>query len=136
MVLLNENSVGKQYITRDGVIVKCAKFNKKCGEFYQFNFTDNFGGSFHVNNLGQYDVAGCSNFDIIAELPSSNLQEAKKYIIYVDGKDLPRVIHTDFETAKKEATRLAQKHTQNKVNICEIVETLKAKVSVEVLNDL
>ena len=55
----------------------------------------------------------------------------KRYMLFVEGKSSPKKIHTDLETAEKEAKRLATREIGSKVFLVEIVKEYKSRVEID-----
>lgn len=62
-------------------------------------------------------------------------QPESKYMVYVSGKASPNKVHNTYESACKEAERLAGKEVGYVVSVCKVERQFIAKVIVECLNN-
>lgn len=64
---------------------------------------------------------------------NEEINESKRYMVFVDNKRGPSVIHNTLESAETEAKRLAEKEIGKTVSICEIVKQYKSSIIVDEL---
>ena len=68
---------------------------------------------------------------------SKEEKASKRYMIFVEGEDIPNKIYTDLEKAETEAKRLATIEVGAKVSIVEVIKEFKSEVVInEVKNNL
>lgn len=87
------------------------------------------------NNL-DYDMDEIVFAEVDKRL-SKEEKASKRYMIFIEGKDIADKIYTDLEKAEEEAKRLATVEVGSKVSIVEIVKEYKSEVIInEVKNNL
>lgn len=69
--------------------------------------------------------------EALPTLPKQTEQSKQEFLVYVHGKNAPKHIHDSYDSAEKEAKRLAEKEIGCNVSILSIVKTFKSKVIVE-----
>lgn len=58
-------------------------------------------------------------------------QPNQKFLVYVHGKNAPKHIHDSYDSAEKEAKRLAEKEIGCNISIVSVVKTFKSKIIIE-----
>jgi len=61
-----------------------------------------------------------------------DIDDNRLYMIFVQSKNSPTIIHTGFEKANKEAERLAIQFPNHKVYILEVSKVIQAKVTTQI----
>ena len=136
--------VGQVWETREGNKLKIIGFDLKTPIYKVslFELEDEYKNHLYYTQKGEFWegeknkrdlvklITENSNIDILSALPQTESSN-QQFLVYVHGKNAPKRIHDLYDSAEKEAKRLAEKEIGYNVSIVNVVKTFKSKVIVE-----
>lgn len=134
MVLCNKDGLIDGYVMGDNEIHSYYIDEVYTGFISSGSFSENYfnnSSDFFPITIQQLRDIYSKFISIETEHEVKQQQTEKKYMICVQGKKAPRVIHNSLEEAEAEAKRLAGIEIDKQVMILEYVKSYKAKVVIE-----
>lgn len=122
--------VGQKWINREGKQVEVIDIDTSEGCTYPILVKAGKYYNYRVTTKGEIKrITPNDPLDLISLIEES--QTDKQYVVYVEGKYTPKVIHNTLEEAETEANRLATVEPNKLISVCEIISQFKSKTIVE-----